>query len=125
MQNRMTQTIRYFMFLEAAAFSVAALTHFGLLIDGYQHHKAGTAESVIALVLFFGLALSWVRPASTRTVGLLAQGFALLGTLVGIFMIAIGVGPRTVPDIAYHIVIVVVLASGLVLAVRAGFDHVE
>jgi hypothetical protein len=51
-------------------FSVAALIHFGFLIDGYQHHKAGTAESVIALVLFVGLALSWIRPASTRTFGL-------------------------------------------------------
>lgn len=118
MQNRMSQTIRFFIFLEAAAFSVAALTHFGLLIDGYQHHKAGTAESVIALVLFVSLALSWIRPTLTRTVGLSAQGFALLGTLVGIFMIAIGVGPRTVPDITYHIVIVVVLVSGLVVAAR-------
>jgi hypothetical protein len=120
MQNRMTQTIRLFMFLEAIAFSLAALTHFGVLIDGHQHHKAGTAESVIALVLLLGLALSWTRPASVRVVGLSGQGFALLGTLVGIFTIAIGVGPRTVPDIVFHICIVVVLVSGLV-SVRARF----
>ncbi len=120
MQNQVAQTIRIFLFLEAAAFSIAALTHFGLLIDDYQHHKAGTAESVIALVLFSGLALSWVRPASARAVGLSAQGFALLGTLVGIFMIAISVAPRTVPDIVYHIVIVLVLVFGLVVAARAG-----
>jgi hypothetical protein len=113
------------MFVEATAFSVAALTHFRLLIAGYQHHKAGIAESVIALVLFVGLALSWILPASTRMVGVSAQGFALLGTLLGIFMIAIGVGPRTTPDVAYHIVTVVVLVSGLVVAVRAGFDHAE
>ena len=58
MQNRMTQTIRLFMFLETIAFSLAALTHFGVLIDGHQHQKAGTAESVIALVLLLGLGLS-------------------------------------------------------------------
>src|SRR5882757_4655481 len=119
MQNRMTQTIRLFMFAEAIAFSLAALTHFGVLIDGYQHHKAGTAESVIALVLLLSLVLSWIRPASVRAVGLAGQGFALLGTLVGIFTIAIGVGPRTVPDVVFHICIVVVLVYGLVVSVRA------
>lgn len=29
-------------------------------------------------------------------------GFALLGTFVGVFTIAIGIGPRTVPDIVFH-----------------------
>jgi hypothetical protein len=52
--------------------------------------------------------------ASQHLIGLIAQGFALLGTLVGVFTIAIGVGPRTVPDVAYHVLIVIVLISGLV-----------
>lgn len=93
------------------------------MTDGYQHQKAGTAESVIALVLFVGLAVSWRRPTSTRRAGLAAQAFALLGTLVGIFTIAIGVGPRTAPDIAYHIGIVVVLVTGLVVVMRARFNE--
>jgi hypothetical protein len=63
--------------------------------------------------------LSFIRPAWTRWVGLAAQGFALLGTLVGIFTIAIGVGPRTVPDVVYHAVIVVVLVWGLIVTARA------
>jgi hypothetical protein len=125
MPNRITQRIWFFMFVETAAFSVAALTHFGLLIAGYQHHRAGTAESVITLVLFAGLALSWIRPASIRVIGLAAQGFALLGTLVGIFMIAIGDGPRTLPDVAYHVIIVIVLVSGITVAARTRFDHAE
>jgi hypothetical protein len=33
--------------------------------------------------------------------------------LVGIFTIVIGVGPRTIPDIGYHIGIVLVLIWGL------------
>lgn len=115
----MAQTIRLFMFSEAAAFLAAALIHFGLLVQGYQHEEAGTAESVIAVVLLVGLALTWIRPKSARGVGLAAQGFALFGTLVGIFMIAIGVGPRTAPDIVYHVGIVVVLVSGLVVALRS------
>ncbi|MFN2556638.1 MAG: hypothetical protein ABR592_07155 [Nitriliruptorales bacterium] len=41
-----------------------------------------------------------------------AQGFALLGTLVGVFTIVVGVGPRTAPDIVYHFVILAVLMWG-------------
>jgi hypothetical protein len=43
--------------------------------------------------------------------------------LVGILTIAIGVGPRTMPDALYHIAIVVVLVSGLVVAMRAPFNE--
>jgi hypothetical protein len=119
----MTRAIRLFMLFEVAAFIAAALIHFGLLLDGYAHLKAGTAESVIGTVLLVGLAVTWMRPQSTRPIGLAAQTFALLGTLVGIFTIAVGIGPRTVPDIAYHIGIVVVLVVGLVVAARAPFTE--
>jgi hypothetical protein len=110
-----TRAIRLFVLIEGAAFIAAALTHFGLLIGGYEHQKAGTAESVIGIVLLVGLVLTWIRPESTREIGLAVQAFALLGTLVGIFTIAIGVGPRTVPDIAFHIGITVMLAWGLIV----------
>ena len=109
----MNRGIRLFLLIEGGAFIAAALTHFGVLMDGYKHRRAGTAETVIGIVLLVGLALTWIRPASTRRIGLAVQGFALVGTLVGIFTIAIGVGPRTVPDIVYHVCIVIVLVSGL------------
>jgi hypothetical protein len=50
--------------------------------------------------------------------GLAAQGFALLGTLVGIFTIVVGVGPRSVLDIIDHVAIVAVLVRGLVVSWR-------
>lgn len=115
----MRQRIQLFLLFEAAAFFGAALIHFGVLMHGYEHQKAGTAETVIGVVLLLGLVVTWIRPGSTRGAGLAAQGFALLGTLVGIFTIAIGVGPRTLPDIVYHIGIVVALVSGLVVSARA------
>jgi hypothetical protein len=115
----MTASIRLFMIVEAAAFIAAALIHAGLLINAYEHREARIAESVTAAVLLVGLVLTWIRPSWTRRAGLVAQGFALLGTLVGIFTIAIGVGPRTVPDIAYHVGIVIVLVWGLIVAARA------
>lgn len=113
----MTRT-RSFLLAEAASFATAALVHFGVLIHGYEHAKAGTAETVIAAVLVAGLAVTWIRPASTRAAGLAVQAFALLGTFVGLFTIAVGVGPRTAPDLAYHAGIVAVLLAGLVTTAR-------
>ena len=118
----MTNVIRLFMLFEAASFIVAALIHSGMLIQGYQHSEASAAEGIIAVVLLVGVALTWVRPAWTRQIGLVAQSLALLGTLVGVFVIAIGVGPRIVPDVVYHIGIVVVLVWGLVFTARAPSD---
>ncbi len=115
----MTKVVRIFILFECIAFTIAALTHFGVWIHGYEHQKAGTAESVIAFVLLIGIILTLIRPKSTRWIGLAVQSFALLGTLVGIFTIIIGIGPRTGPDITYHIVIVGVLLWGLFTTWRA------
>jgi hypothetical protein len=104
------------MLFEAATFVAASLIHSGVMIAGYEHQKARIAEGVIATVLLVGAVLTWIRPAWTRQAGLAAQGFALLGTLVGIFTIIVGVGPRTAPDVAYHVAIVVVLVWGLIFA---------
>jgi hypothetical protein len=106
------------MLFEAATFVAASLIHSGVMIAGYEHEQARIAEALIAIVLLVGAALTWIRPAWTRQAGLAAQGFALLGTLVGVFTIIVGVGPRTVPDIAYHLAIVVVLVWGLIFARR-------
>ena len=118
----MRHLIRLFLLLEAASFILAGLVHFGVLARGYEHGSAAIAESVIGAVLLVALALTWGLPAWTRTVGLAAQGFALLGTLIGVFTIAIGVGPRTVPDVVYHAAILLALACGLVVAARAPAD---
>jgi hypothetical protein len=114
----MRQKIRIFLLFEAVTFVVASLIHSGALISGYEHQQARIAEGVIAIVLLVGAAMTWIRPAWMRLAGLAAQGFALLGTLVGVFTIIVGVGPRTLPDIAYHLVIVVVLVWGLIFTKR-------
>jgi hypothetical protein len=67
--------------------------------------------------------VSWIHPAWTRRVGLVGQGFALLGTLVGAFTIVVGVGPRTVPDVVYHVGIIAVLALGVRMAARWRVDE--
>ncbi len=78
-----------------------------------------TPRRLIAVVLLAGLGVSLARPALTAEAGLGAQGFALLLTLVGLFTIAVGVGPRTVPDVVYHAIIIAVLVWGLATAWQA------
>lgn len=114
----MIQRIRALLLVEAVAFALAAMVHFGVLIHGYEHDKARIAESIIALALLAGLTVSLLRPALTRDAALVAQAFALLGTFVGLFTIMVGVGPRTVPDVIFHIAIILVLAGGLVVTNR-------
>jgi hypothetical protein len=70
-------------------------------------------------VLFAGLALTQIRTSSTRRAALAAEGFAFMGTLVGAFTILIGVGPRTLPDVLHHVAILIPLAAGLRVAIRA------
>jgi len=113
----MTQRIRLFLGLEILIFLAAALTHFEILFDGYSDSAAAIAESVIAGVLLAGLILSRIRPASTRSVGIAVQGFALLGTFVGLTLLFV-VGPRTILDVTFHVLMVVVLIVGLIVTIR-------
>jgi hypothetical protein len=118
----MRTTIRLFLLIEGVSFLAAGLIHRGMFISGYAHQQASIAETVIAVALLIGLGLTWIWPGQTRLIGLVTQAFALLGTLIGAFTIAIGVGPRTAPDIAYHGAILAVLTLGLVIAARAPSD---
>jgi hypothetical protein len=115
----MRTAIRLFLLIEGVCFLAAGLIHRGVFITGYAHQQASIAETTIAVVLLLSLGLTWIWPGQTRLIGLVAQAFALLGTLVGVFTIAIGVGPRTASDIVYHITILAVLTWGLVVAARA------
>jgi hypothetical protein len=114
----MRTAIRLFLLIEGMSFLAAGLIHRGVLITGYAHQQASIAETVIAIVLLIGLGLTWIWPGQTRLIGLVAQAFALLGTLVGVFTIAIGVGPQTAPNLVYHVAILAVLTWGLVVATR-------
>jgi hypothetical protein len=121
----MRTAIRLFLLIEGVSFLAAGLIHRGVFITGYAHQQASIAETSIAVILLIGLGLTWIWPGQTRLIGLVAQAFALLGTLVGVFTIAIGVGPRTAPDIMYHVAILAVLTWGLVVAARAPAETVQ
>lgn len=117
--------IRLLLFGETVVLLLAALIHTGALIDGYQHREAGTAENVMAGVLSMGFILSWVRPLWTKIAGIVAQGFALIGTLIGMLTIIVGIGPRTTLDILYHLGMVGLLSWGLIYIIRTPTDRSE
>ncbi len=104
------------MLLEAATFGVAAVLHLDarislgfVTVHGERVGQAAIAELVICGVLAFGAAVVLARPADARQLACVVTGFAIFGVIVGLTTIALGVGPRTIPDLVYHITIMVVL----------------
>ncbi len=115
---RVARWVRGFMSVQAATFFAAASLHFGLLVPGYAFLDAAIPESVIGSALLAGLAATWLRPRAFRAIGLVAQGFALAGTFVGVFAIVTGIGPRTVLDLAIHGTMILELLAGLAVTGR-------
>ena len=111
-------TIPLLMFVEAIAFFIASAVHSGAFIDVSVDPAANIAEGIIGAVLLVGAIVTTVRPLWTRVVGVLAQGFGLLGSLIGLYLAIRGVGPNTVPDVIFHVAIVAMLAIGVVAALR-------
>lgn len=110
--------VRGFLLVQVAIFLVAVAIHFGLLPVGDRHRAAGTAESVIAAVLLAGLLLTWSPSPWNRRAAVAAQTFGILGVLVGLFTIAVGIGPRTALDLALHGAMLLTLVAGLAVTLR-------
>ncbi len=108
--------IRLFLSMEIIVFLTAALMHFGLIIPGYEHEKARIAEIVIAVILFTGLLISYIYPDKLRKSAIIVQSIALAGTFIGIITIIVGVGPRSIPDYAFHTLMIILLCIGLLIA---------
>lgn len=94
---------------EAVAFGAAALAHAGLPVEGYEHRDTIIFDSVLGGILFLGYVLIRLNPSWTRRTGIVAQGIALLGTVIGRFSIIAGSGPRTILDLVFYRAITAVL----------------
>jgi hypothetical protein len=57
--------------------------------------------------------LPWGQRAAT-----VAQSFATLGILVGLFTFALGIGPRTILDLSLNVILLLTLIAGLALTKR-------
>jgi hypothetical protein len=79
---------------------------------------------VIAAVLVFGLLLTWTPPPWSQRAATAAQSFGTLGVLVGLFTIALGIGPRTILDPSLNVVLLLTLIAG-VASTKRGAGHVQ
>src|ERR1700704_4248958 len=120
---RTVSTTRGFLLVQVAMFLVLATIHFGLLIDGYRHAAAGTTELGITVLLVFGLLLTWMLPPWSRRAAIVAQSFATLGVLVGLFTFALGIGPRTILDLTLTGILLLILIAGLAFTGRGAWHE--
>jgi hypothetical protein len=111
--------IRLLLLTEIIVFLAAALMHFGILVKGYEHDKARIAETIIAIILFIGLLIGYIFPARMNKSAIIVQWIALAGTIIGMFTIIIGVGPRSNPDYVFHTIMIFLLIYGLVITKRS------
>lgn len=107
------------LFAEIIVFLTAALMHFGILVKGYEHDKALIAEIIIAVILFIGLLIGYIFPVRMKKSAVIVQWIALAGTIIGLFTIIVGVGPRSNPDYVLHTIMIFLLICGLVIAKRS------
>lgn len=111
------QLLRRLLVAEAVAFWVAAAIHGGVLVPGLEDPAAALAEAIIGAVLLAAAVVSRWRSATTWAMAIAGQAFALLGSLVGLWLL-VTVGPARPPDLALHVGIIVVLVAGLGFATR-------
>ena len=110
--------VRSFLLLQIAILLSMISIHFGLLIGGYRHRSAGSAELLIAAVLVAGLLLTWMPAPWSRRPAAATQSFGILGVLGGFLTIAAGIGPRTTLDLFLNAVMLLTLIAGLATTLR-------
>ena len=122
-----SKVIAGLMGLATLTFVIASLLHFGVAlplgvvtINGEPFRRAAIPEGIIAAVLAAGSVVALTRRPTAWWLALATSIFAVLGVIVGLSTIAIGVGPRTVPDITYHISVLVLLLVIVGLLVTPG-----
>jgi hypothetical protein len=107
------------MAFDAATLAVASALHLSGNVRGradpYDATHAGTAEAIIGLVLLGGAFALWRMHGRGRTIGLIANGFAIIGFLVGLNFTA---RAGHIPDIAYHLTLLPVLVGTEILLWR-------
>jgi len=110
--------VRSFLFLQIAIVLSMVSIHFGLLLGGYRHRSAATAELLIVAVLVAGILLTWTPTPWNRRLASAAQSFGILGVLGGLLTIVLGIGPRTMLDLTLNVALLLTLIAGLAITLR-------
>ncbi len=117
--DRQLVQAQMFLFAEALAFTVAAFIHAGLPAEEYGRRDAIVLESMLAGILFLGYSLAQYNNSWTRRIGIVVQGIALLGTVIGRFSIIAGAGPAILFDLVFYRAITFILLWGLTVTIIA------
>ncbi|MDR4462670.1 MAG: hypothetical protein MRJ66_00220 [Nitrospira sp.] len=117
--RRSIRRIRTFLLAEASAFAIAALVHVGFLADGYEHHDVVVFESILGSVLLLGYLGAGVYPAWVRQTGMVAQGMALFGTVIGRFSVIADNGLWTILELVFYRLITAALIWGFIVTIMA------
>jgi hypothetical protein len=111
----MLRDLRVLLAIEALILAAAAFLHLppaGIAAT----NSPSIYEGTIAVVLFAGLLVALARPDWAAWAALITQAFAIVGASIGLFLAIRGVAPNSVPDLVFHVAIVVLLAWGLLVA---------
>jgi len=97
--------------------AIMSALHFAGVLGGsepFQPRPAGIAEATIGIALAYGAAMLLRRSPNRRPVALAANGFAIVGFIVGLSFTARGGGAI---DLAYHATVLplLLLTFGLLL----------
>jgi hypothetical protein len=110
--------IVWYLLVEVLLFAFAALAHGGVIMQGHENTRAAAMEPALAVILGGGVIMSFVSPAQTRVVALITQGLALVGVVAGIFMVAMGLEPRTLANLVVLAIMLITVTLGLIVAKR-------
>jgi hypothetical protein len=114
------RTIGMLMGFVAATLAIGSFVHLaGFTPSGakppFQADHAGIAELIIGLVLAYGAVIFLRAGTHARTAALATTAFAIVGFLVGLRFTLSG---GDVPDVAYHAIMLPILALILIAVVR-------
>jgi hypothetical protein len=116
------RTLRILLLVDILSLVVVAAIHAGIVLGG-PFQNAAMYEAAVGVILAIGLALTFGPPAVARWGAFATQLLALFGVGTGVYMALNGMAPNTVFDYAYHVLAIVLLVAGLVVALR--FESTE
>jgi hypothetical protein len=114
----MRRWLELVMITNAALFFFGALQHAGLAIGPFHEPRivpAAIVETLCGLSLVCGVTAVLIHARLGWRAALIANLAALGGVLLGIAALAAGLGPRTASNDLYHLIMLVLIGTSLVI----------
>ena len=120
-RKRVPRYLGVALLIEAAGFAVGSLAHIPLKMGPIDEPKivpATIVEALCAVALAIGGIAVLQGAAKAWELAIGAHLAVILGVLVGVVALAVGAGPRTGANDAFHVVALIALVTGFVLLWR-------